>query len=76
MSRLPDKIYKGDMSRETVWEFLDELDIGECFTTTRAWLSSYASYSMTCQVIRDAVKLGAVALTSGRHLPKMYVRVK
>jgi hypothetical protein len=82
MAWLPDKIYRFDRQRETVWEALDRLEPGRPFTLDDVWRGRLgyvsATYSMTRNVVADAVRLGYVehlGRLSCHGAPNVYRRV-
>lgn len=64
MSYLPNRIYKGDRQRESVWEALDAMPPGTEFTLGGLWKGRHgrvgAHYSMVRNVVADAVRIGAI----------------
>jgi hypothetical protein len=84
MPRDPLKIYRSDRRREAVWEALDALPVGTEFTIRQVWLgevgvrSCPASFPMKADVLRDAVRIGAVECAGKlrtQGAPKLYQRV-
>jgi len=85
MSRDPHKIYRDDRRREAVWEALDALLAGAEFTIRQLWRGEVgvrrypASFPMTADVLRDAVRVGAVECVGRlrtQGAPKLYRRVR
>jgi hypothetical protein len=60
----PDRIYRGDRQRESVWEALDAMPAGTEFTLRGLWKGRHgpvgAHYSMVRNVVADAERLLAV----------------
>jgi len=85
MPRDPHKIYRNDRQREAVWEALDALPAGAEFTLRQLWRGEVgvrrypASFPMTADVLRDAVRVGAVECVGRlrtQGAPKVYRRVR
>jgi hypothetical protein len=85
MSRDPLKVYRSDRRRESAWEALDALPVGAEFTLRQLWRGevggrSYpASFPLTADVLRDAVRVGAVECIGRlgtQGAPKLYRRVR
>ena len=79
MPRNPLKIYRGDRKREAVWEALDALPAGREFTLRDLWNHGRigAGFPMTADVLRDAVRIGAVECVGRlgtQGAPKVYRR--
>lgn len=79
MPRNPNKIYRGDRKREAVWEALDALPAGAEFTLRDLWNRGRvgAGFPMTAEVVRDAVRAGAVECIGrikAQGSPKLYRR--
>lgn len=64
MTYLPERIYRGDRERESVWEALDAMPPGTQFTLMGLWKGRHgpvgAHYTMVANVVRDAIAIGAV----------------
>jgi hypothetical protein len=84
MPRDPLKIYREDWKREAAWAALDALPVGAEFTIRQLWRGEVgsrrypASFPMTADVLRDAVRIGAVECLGRLRVqgaPKLYRRV-
>jgi len=81
--RDPNKVYRSDHRRERAWEALDEVPPGAEFTVRQLWTGELgprpcAGFSMTYQVVRDALKAGLLETTGRDHTkqgcPRLYRR--
>lgn len=82
--RSPNKVYRSDQHRESAWEALDAIPVGVEFTVHDVWdgrfgRRSYASFSMTYAVVRDAFKAGLLQTEGRDHTqqgcPRLYWRM-
>jgi len=85
MPRDPLKVYRSDRRRESAWEALDALPAGAEFTLRQLWRGEVggrkypASFPMTADVLRDAVRIGSVEYLGRlrtQGAPKLYRRVR
>jgi hypothetical protein len=82
--RIPGKVYRTDLQRESVWEALDAVPIDVPFTGRELWQGRFgprcwARWSMVYDVLSDAVRAGCLE-RAGRQraqgCPNLYRRVR